>query len=330
MLPRADEPALFQHVNRLMNKPGEIDGLFGFQRRFPGFQQRCHQFDALLEQIAYLVGRGGYHLGLRAAMHAHQPQPAVKPARQPFAQRLVLPEIAVINVPLQLVGQPLTPPLRLRFFLAALFAPGVQYKFMPRRGIVFQLADARGFPPALADNLQGQRMKRACGNGIRMQPRLQPIFHFFGGLTPEGEQQDLLRRRLTALDKPARARHQHRGFAAPGACQHQQRTFAVDDGSRLRRIKRRAFNLREEIGVARQHRVGISLIMQKTLRLTVGKPGLTFAPGVAAVIERLQARCRHRQRLQRPPQRMAQRLALVALKPLFLGFAAAQFLPPGI
>ena len=59
-------------------------------------------------------------------MHAHQPQPAVETARQPFAQRLVLPEIAVLNVPLQLVGKPLTPPLRLRFFLAALFPPGVQ------------------------------------------------------------------------------------------------------------------------------------------------------------------------------------------------------------
>ncbi|CCK18102.1 hypothetical protein BN136_4112 [Cronobacter universalis NCTC 9529] len=201
---------------------------------------------------------------------------------------------------------------------------------MARRGIVFQFADARGFPPALADNLQGKRMKRACGNGIRMQPRLQPLFHLFGGLTPEGEQQDLLRRRLAALDKPARARHQYRGFAAPGARQHQQRAFAVDNGPRLRRIERRAFNLREETGVARQHRVGIGLIMRKTLRLAVGKPVLTFAPGVAAVLERLKARCGHRQRLQRPAQRVTQRLALVALKPFLLGFAAAQLLPPGV
>ena len=56
----------------------------------------------------------------------------------------------------------------MRFLFAALLAPLSNKEFMTGSGIIFQFADYRNFFAALLNNMQRQRMKRACGNVFGM------------------------------------------------------------------------------------------------------------------------------------------------------------------
>ena len=97
-------------------------------------------------------------------MHAHQADPAVKPAGHPPLHFFILPEVPLRQLPAHLLFQPQTPAFRLRFFLLALLLPAFQQQCVTGRSITFQLTDGGHFFAALLDNMQRQRVEGASGN----------------------------------------------------------------------------------------------------------------------------------------------------------------------
>ncbi len=97
-------------------------------------------------------------------MHPHQTHPAVETRAEPARQLFILPEAAFRHLPVELLFQPLPPPFRLCFFLAALLAPRFNKQGLTRLGVVFQFTDGRDFFAALLNDVQRKGMEGSRGD----------------------------------------------------------------------------------------------------------------------------------------------------------------------
>ena len=86
-------------------------------------------------------------------MHTHQANPAVEPAGHTPLHLLVLPEIALRQLPAHLLFQPQAPAFRLRFFLLTLLLPAFHKQRLTSCAIAFQFADGGDFFAALLNNM---------------------------------------------------------------------------------------------------------------------------------------------------------------------------------